>query len=153
MSLLNNMNENATSYSGISAQDELIRETVFAKIRQTECQWPIQIKLVPTAALYFDQADLLIAADCCAFVHPTFHADCMSGKTTIVGCPKLDGVDYSEKLSAIFAENDIKSVTVARMEVPCCSGIVSAAKNALSNAGKSIACNVVTISINGEVID
>lgn len=116
-------------------------------------QWPCQIKLVPTNAPYFDGAKLLIAADCTAYAYANFHADYMKGKITLIGCPKLDSVDYSEKLTEIIKYNDIKSVTVLRMEVPCCGGLETAAKKALQNSGKFIPWQVVTVSINGKILD
>lgn len=115
-------------------------------------QWPIQIKLVPVNAPYFDNADLLIAADCTAFAYGNFHNEFIKNKITIVGCPKLDDVNYSEKLSAILANNNIKSVTVVRMVVPCCGGIESAFKSALRESNKVIPWNVVTISTEGSII-
>lgn len=115
-------------------------------------QWPVQIKLVPIQAPYYDGADLLIAADCTAYAYANFHSDFIGGHTTIIGCPKLDAVDYSEKLAAIIANNNIKSVTIVRMEVPCCGGIEHAAKKALQVSGKNIPCEVVTISIDGRVL-
>ncbi len=116
-------------------------------------QWPVQIKLVPVKAPYFDGAELLIAADCTAYAHAGFHEKFMKGHITVVGCPKLDAVDYSEKLTEIIRENDIKSVTVVRMEVPCCGGLEYAVKTALENSGKSIPWSVVTISTEGEILD
>ena len=115
-------------------------------------QWPVQIKLMQPNASYFNSADLLVASDCTAFAYGNFHSEYMKNRITIIGCPKLDEGDYSEKLSAILKMNNIKSVTVARMEVPCCSGIESAVKNALKNSGKLIPCQVVTISTNGRII-
>lgn len=114
--------------------------------------WPLEIKLVPIRAPYFQGADLLIAADCTAFAYGDFHRDYMRGRTTVIGCPKLDGVDYSEKLQAIIEANDIRSITVARMEVPCCGGLENAARVALSRSGKDVAFNVVTFSVTGEVL-
>ena len=116
-------------------------------------QWPIQIKLVPVNAPYFDNANLLVAADCAAYAYGNFHLEYMKNKITIIGCPKLDEGDYSEKLTAIIKENNIKSVTVVRMEVPCCLGIENAVKNALQNSGKMIPWQAVTISTNGEIIE
>ena len=115
-------------------------------------QWPVQIKLVPPTAPWFDGADLLIAADCTAFAYGNFHEDFIKGRITLVGCPKLDAVDYSDKLTAILAQNEIRSITVARMQVPCCGGIEFAVKRALENSGKSIPLEVVTISTSGEII-
>lgn len=114
--------------------------------------WPLEIKLVPVSAPYFQGADLLIAADCTAFAYGDFHRDYMRGRTTVIGCPKLDGVDYSEKLGAIIASNDIRSITVARMEVPCCGGLENAARVALAQSGKQIPFNVVTFSVRGGVL-
>jgi len=116
-------------------------------------QWPCQIRLVPAGAPYFDNAHLLIAADCTAYAYANIHSDFMQGKITIIGCPKLDDVDYSEKLTSIFTSHDIKSVTVLRMEVPCCGGIVYAVRQALANCNKEIPLNVVTISIDGEILN
>ena len=116
-------------------------------------QWPVQIKLVPVNAPYFNGAHLLVAADCTAYAYGNFHNDFIKNKTTIIGCPKLDMVDYTEKLTQIIAENDIKSVTVVRMEVPCCGGIENAVKQALQKSGKFIPWSVVMISIDGHIID
>jgi len=116
-------------------------------------QWPVQIKLVPVNAPYFDNANLLVAADCAAYAYGNFHADFMKNKITVIGCPKLDEGDYSEKLTAIMKSNNIKSVTVVRMEVPCCGGIENAVVTALKNSGKMIPWQVVTISTDGEILD
>ena len=116
-------------------------------------QWPVQIKLVPVNAPYFDGAKLLIAADCTAYAYAAFHEEFIRGRITLVGCPKLDGVDYSEKLTEIIRNNDIKSVTVVRMEVPCCGGLENAAKTALQNSGKFLPWQVVTISTDGRIVD
>ncbi len=116
-------------------------------------QWPVQIKLVPIQAPFFDGAKLLIAADCSAYAYANFHEEFIKGHITIVGCPKLDAVDYSEKIGAIFASNDIKSVTVVRMEVPCCGGLEHAAVKALQDSGKMIPWSVVTISTDGRILD
>ena len=116
-------------------------------------QWPVQIKLVPVNAPYFSGAKLLIAADCTAYAYAAFHEKFIKGHITLVGCPKLDSVDYSEKLTEIIAKNDIKSVTVVRMEVPCCGGLEHAAKTALQNSGKFIPWQVVTISTDGRILD
>ena len=116
-------------------------------------QWPCQIKLVPTQAPFFEGAKLLIAADCTAYAYANMHEDFMKGKVTIIGCPKLDDIDYSEKLTEIIASNDIKEVTIVRMEVPCCGGLEMAAKRALQASGKFIPWQVVTISIDGRIID
>jgi NAD-dependent dihydropyrimidine dehydrogenase PreA subunit len=116
-------------------------------------QWPCQIKLVPTQAPFFDGAKLLIAADCTAYAYANMHEEFMRGKVTIIGCPKLDAVDYSDKLTEIIRDNDIKSVTIVRMEVPCCGGLQRAAENAIRNSGKFIPWQVVTISRDGRILD
>ena len=116
-------------------------------------QWPCQIKLVPVNAPYFDGAKLLIAADCTAYAYANMHQEFMKGKITIIGCPKLDDVDYSEKLTQIISNNNIQSVTIVRMEVPCCGGLEYAAKTALQNSGKFIPWQVVTISTDGKILD
>ena len=115
-------------------------------------QWPVQIKLAPIKAPYFDGAKL-IAADCTAYAYGNFHEEFMKGKITLVGCPKLDMVDYSEKLTEIIKQNDIQSVTIVRMEVPCCGGMELAAKKALQASGKFIPWQVVTISTDGKILD
>ncbi len=116
-------------------------------------QWPVQIKLVPVSAPYFDGANLLVAADCTAYAYGSFHNEFIRNHVTLIGCPKLDDGDYSEKLTAILANNSIKSVTVARMEVPCCGGIENAVKRALSASGKFIPWRVVTISTDGRILE
>ena len=116
-------------------------------------QWPVQIKLVPVNAPYFQDANLLIAADCTAYAYGNFHRDFMRNHITIVGCPKLDAVDYSEKLEEIIRTNDIKSVKIVRMEVPCCGGLEMAAKQALQRSGKFIPWSVVTISTDGRILE
>lgn len=116
-------------------------------------QWPVQIKLVPTNAPYFNNANLLVAADCTAFAYGTFHNDFIKNKITLIGCPKLDSIDYAEKLTQIIALNNIKSVTVVRMEVPCCTGIENAVKRALQASGKFIPWNVVVISTEGKILE
>ena len=115
-------------------------------------QWPCQIKLVPANAPYFDGANLLIAADCTAYAYGNFHNDFIRGHITLIGCPKLDEGDYSEKLTAIIKNNDIKSVKIVRMEVPCCGGIVSALKQAFMKCGKFIPWTIVTISTDGRIL-
>ena len=112
-------------------------------------QWPVQIKLAPLQAPYFEGADLLIAADCTAYAYANFHREFMRGRVTLVGCPKLDDVDYSEKLAEIIRRNEIRSVTIVRMEVPCCGGLEHAAVTAMKNSGKFLPWQVVTISIDG----
>ena len=114
--------------------------------------WPVQIKLVPTAAPYFAGADLLVAADCTAFAYGNFHAEFIKGRVTIIGCPKLDGIDYAEKLEVILSQNDIHSITVARMSVPCCGGLENAVRRALDASGKDIPLRVVTISTDGKIL-
>ena len=133
-----------------AAYDEAAVE---ANKRKKNRQWPIQIQLTPVNAPYFDGADLLIAADCTAYAYGNFHKDFVKGKVTLIGCPKLDDCDYSEKLTEIIAANDIKSVTLVRMEVPCCGGLEQAAIKALKNSGKFIPWQVVTISIDGKILD
>ena len=114
--------------------------------------FPVQIKLLPPGAPYFDDADLLIAADCTAFAYGNFHHDFMQGRVTMIGCPKLDMVDYSEKLTQIFKNNPIRSVTVIRMTVPCCGGLSYAVKTAIENSGKDIPLHIVTVSPDGQII-
>lgn len=116
-------------------------------------QWPVQIKLAPIRAPWFDGARLLIAADCTAYAYANFHQDFIRGHITLVGCPKLDGVDYSVKLAQILQHNDVRSVTVVRMEVPCCGGIEFAVKKALQQSGKFIPWQVVTISTEGNILE
>ena len=115
--------------------------------------WPVQIKLAPVRAPYFNHARLLIAADCTAYAYANFHQEFLKGKVALIGCPKLDDVDYSEKLTEIIRNNDIQSVTIVRMEVPCCGGLQHAAMTALQNSGKFIPWQVVTISIDGKILD
>ena len=122
-------------------------------LRSQLSQWPVQIKLAPIHAPYFEGAKLLIAADCTAYAYANFHQEFMRGKVTLIGCPKLDAVDYSEKLTEILRSNDIQSVTILRMEVPCCGGLEMAAKKALQTSGKFIPWQVVTISIDGKILD
>lgn len=116
-------------------------------------QWPVQIKLLPTAAPFYDGAKLLIAADCTAYAYANMHEDFMKGKITLIGCPKLDDIDYTDKLTEIIVNNEIKSVTIVRMEVPCCGGLQRAAERALQNSGKFIPWQVVTISRDGKIIE
>ena len=115
-------------------------------------QWPCQIKLVPPNAPYFQGCDLLIAADCTAFARADFHERFIAGRIALIGCPKLDGVDYAEKLGLILAENDVKSVLVTRMEVPCCGGLEAAVHRAIEASGKDIPCQVVTIGVEGGLL-
>ena len=114
--------------------------------------WPVQIKLAPMGAPWLDGVDLLIAADCTAYAYARFHEDFLRGRVVLVGCPKLDGIDYSMKLTHILRENDIRSVTVVRMEVPCCGGLEFAAKKALQESGKFIPWQVVTIGTDGKIV-
>lgn len=116
-------------------------------------QWPVQIKLAAPNAAFFDNAHLLIAADCAAYAYGSFHQDFMKNKVTLIGCPKLDPGDYADKLTEILANNNIKSVTLVRMEVPCCGGLSHALKTALVNSGKLIPWQVITISADGQIID
>ena len=116
-------------------------------------QWPCQLKLVPETAPYLEDAHLLIAADCTAFAYPNIHERFMRNKITLIACPKLDNLDYSEKLTAILKQHEIKSVSILKMEVPCCGGILNAVKKALTNCGKLIPWNVVTISTDGRILE
>lgn len=131
------------------ANDKTINTKRYSELRQ----WPCQIKLAAPNAEFFNNAKLLIAADCTAYAYASMHEEFMRGKITLVGCPKLDNIDYTEKLTEIIKNNDIISVTVVRMEVPCCKGIADAAKNALMASGKFIPWQVVTISVDGKIID
>ena len=116
-------------------------------------QWPVQIKLAPVNAPYFRQAKLLVAADCSAYAYAGFHERFIKGHVTLVGCPKLDAVDYADKLTEILRQNDVRSVTVVRMEVPCCGGIEHAVRTALQRSGKMIPWQVVTLSTDGRILD
>ena len=129
-----------TGVLGVPAQSRLLN-------------WPVQIKLAPVKAPYFDGARLLIAADCTAYAYGNFHDDMMRGKVTLIGCPKLDGIDYSEKLTEIIKNNEIQCGTVVRMEVPCCGGLEMAAKKALQASGKFIPWQIVTLSVEGKILD
>ena len=131
------------------ATDTAYRQPVSSQLNQ----WPVQIKLVPVNAPYFDGANLLVAADCTAFAYGNFHNDFIKNRITLIGCPKLDMVEYADKLTQIISTNDIKSVTVVRMEVPCCGGIENAVKQALMNSGKFIPWSVVTITTNGRILE
>lgn len=123
-------------------------EAVSSQLRQ----WPVQIKLTPIQAPWFQGADLLVAADCSAYAYGSFHQDFIQGHITLIGCPKLDGVDYSQKLAEILRSNEIHSVTVTRMEVPCCGGLELAVKNALEASGKHIPWRIVTIATDGTIL-
>ena len=131
---------------------DITAERAVAEVSQLR-QWPVQIKLAPINAAYFQGARLLIAADCTAYAYANFHQDFICGKITLIGCPKLDAVDYREKLTEIIQNNEIQSVTVVRMEVPCCGGIEQAAKEALRESGKFIPWQVVTISTDGRILE
>lgn len=128
---------------------DMNRSSVPSQLRQ----WPVQIKLAPVKAPYFNGADLLIAADCSAYAYGDFHQEFIKGKVTLIGCPKLDGGDYTEKLTEIIHSNNIKSLTVTRMEVPCCGGIERAAVTALKNSGKFIPWHIVTLSTDGRILN
>ena len=133
-------------------KSETISPVSTQSIQSQLMQWPCQIKLVPVNAPYFDNANLLIAADCTAYAYGNFHNEFMRGHITFVGCPKLDEGDYADKLTQIIASNNIKSVKIVRMEVPCCGGIENAAKRAIKDSGKFIPWQVVTISTDGKII-
>ncbi|EGT4908013.1 4Fe-4S ferredoxin [Clostridioides difficile] len=137
---------------GVSNSASISNDIVETKGSQLN-QWPVQIKLVPTNASYLKNTSLLIAADCTAYAYGNFHNKFMKNKVTLIGCPKLDEVDYAKKLTEILKENDIKNIVVTRMEVPCCGGIVSAVKTALQNSGKMIPWQIVTISVDGKIVD
>ena len=141
-----------TQSRAINREKHIAQEPA-VRINSMLSQWPVQIKLVPVNAPYFDGANLLVAADCTAFAYGNFHNDFIRNHVTLIGCPKLDNVDYADKLTAIIANNNIKSVTVVRMEVPCCGGIEHAVKKALQTSGKFIPWRVVTISTDGRIID
>ena len=137
----------------ISRNDVPAQPTVCAPMTSQLRQWPVQIKLVPVNAPYFDGANLLIAADCTAYAYANFHNEFIRGRIALIGCPKLDEGDYAQKLTQIIADNDIKSVTIVRMEVPCCGGIENAARRALQASGKFIPWQVVTISTDGRILE
>ena len=136
-----------------SKTPETIKSTPSVEQLSKLQNWPVQIKLAPVSAPYFDGAKLLIAADCTAYAYASFHQDFIRNKVTLIGCPKLDQVDYSEKLTAIIQNNNIQSVTIVRMEVPCCGGLEMAAKKALQDSGKFLPWQVITISIDGKTIE
>jgi hypothetical protein len=138
-----------------TAAKKLHRESAPTETRQGSrlAQWPCQIKLVPVNAPYFDGADLLVAADCTAYAYGNFHNEFIRNRITLIGCPKLDEGDYTEKLTRIISENDIRSVKIVRMEVPCCAGLENAVKRALMASGKFIPWQVVTISTDGKILD
>ena len=122
-------------------------------VRSELMQWPVQIKLLPVQAAFYENANLLIAADCTAYAYAAFHRDFIKNHITLVGCPKLDEGDYTDKLTAIISQNNIKSITIVRMEVPCCGGLEYAATEALKASGKFIPWRVVVISRNGEILE
>ncbi|MFU0826152.1 MAG: Anaerobic sulfite reductase subunit C [Lachnoclostridium sp.] len=156
------INQGVSSFTGCpGAQSRtIVRKTPAQPVHANDTvpqsmlnQWPIQIQLVPVNAPYFDGANLLIAADCTAYAYGNFHNEFIKGRITLIGCPKLDEVDYSDKLTEIIRNNNIKSITIVRMIVPCCGGIVNAVKTALINSGKMIPWQVVTISTDGTKVD
>ena len=136
----------------LTPKDTATEITTSKKLPSQLGNWPVQIKLAPVNAPYFSGARLLIAADCTAYSYANFHDEFIKGKVTLIGCPKLDSIDYSEKLTQIIAQNDIESVTIVRMEVPCCGGLEMAVKKALQDSGKFIPWQVVTLSIDGNII-
>ena len=138
-----------TQSKAIKRIEREVKSTHYEPTESQLMQWPVQIKLVPVNAPYFDGAHLLVAADCTAYAYGNFHNEFIKNRITLIGCPKLDMVDYTEKLTAIIANNDIKSVTVVRMEVPCCGGIENAVKRALMDSGKFIPWQIVTITTDG----
>ena len=140
-----------TNSKAIKREDAPMQRNISAPSRLM--QWPCQIKLVPVNAPYFENANLLIAADCTAYAYGNFHNDFIKNHITLIGCPKLDEGDYTEKLTEIIAGNNIKSVKVVRMEVPCCGGIENAVKRALQNSGKLIPWQIITISTDGKILD
>lgn len=147
--------QNGTTAGAAQAQHEAAAYagSVAREPQSMLSQWPVQIKLVPVNAPYFDGAKLLIAADCTAYAYAAFHEKFIKGRITLIGCPKLDDINYGDKLTAIIRENNIKSVTVVRMEVPCCGGLEAAARQALQNSGKFIPWQVATISVDGKLLD
>lgn len=135
-----------------SASSPISRPDQQADSKSQLRQWPVQIKLMPLTAPYYQNADLLIAADCTAYAYASFHKDFIQGRITLVGCPKLDQVNYAEKLTAIFQQNSIRSITVVRMEVPCCGGLEYAVRQAITDSQKEIPLQVVTISTEGDIL-
>ena len=139
--------------SRVIRREETVSVCVSSQSVSRLSQWPVQIKLSPANAPYFDDANLLVAADCTAYAYGRFHDDFIGNRITLIGCPKLDDGDYTEKLTQIIANNNIKSLTIVRMEVPCCGGIENAAKQAMQKSGKFIPWQVVTISTDGRIIE
>ncbi len=139
-----------TQVHAISRQEQV--SACCAPMTSQLSQWPVQIRLVPVSAPYFDGANLLIAADCTAYAYGNFHHDFIRDHVTLIGCPKLDQTQYAEKLTAILASNDIRRVLIVRMQVPCCGGIEHAAKTALQASGKDIPCQVITITTDGRIL-
>ena len=133
--------------------DSVLQHQTSHTVKSQLRQWPVQMKLVPPGAPYFDNAHLLVAADCTAYAYAGMHQDFMHNKVTLIGCPKLDDADYGEKLAHILATHEIKSVTVLRMEVPCCGGLVGMVKHALVSSGKMIPWRVVVISAEGDILE
>ena len=151
---LNKKSDAASVEEGPALGEESPAHTPTSRPAQSHLnQWPVQIKLLPVNAPCFDGAKLLIAADCTAFSYGDFHNRFMKGKVTLIGCPKLDEGDYTEKLTAILTNNDIKSLTIVSMEVPCCGGLAQAAVNALRNSGKMIPWEIVTLSVDGRILE
>ena len=142
-----------TQSKAIHRQEAACPTDAPADISSQLSQWPVQIKLVPVNAPYFDGANLLIAADCTAYAYGNFHQEFIRNRITLIGCPKLDEGDYTEKLTAIIANNNIKSVTIVRMEVPCCGGIEQAAKRAIQASGKFLPWQVITVSTDGKIVE
>lgn len=145
----------AAAYDAAAVQANMRKKQAQTAVPQPSQlgQWPCQIKLVPVNAPYFQGAKLLIAADCTAYAYANMHSEFMKGKITLIGCPKLDAVDYTDKLTEIIRGNDIQSVTIVRMEVPCCGGLEHAAREALRASGKFLPWQVVTISVDGKILD
>lgn len=142
----------AAQAASLREDDRDVRGETAADAKSQLRQWPVQIKLVPVKAPYFNNANLLIAADCAAYAYGNFHNEFIKNRVTVIGCPKLDMVDYAEKLTEILAQNEIQSVTVVRMEVPCCGGIEMAARRAMEASGKRIPWQVVTVSTGGVLV-
>lgn len=138
----------SSSSENLSSDSHMPRKAILSQLHN----WPPQIKLAPLSADYYNQADLLIAADCTAYAYANFHSEFMEGCTTLIGCPKLDQIDYSEKLAEIFRQNTINTITIIRMEVPCCGGLPNAVRRAVEASGKTIPMHVITVSANGNIL-